>query len=197
MTTYKCPKCESTNLVARLDGRLNINTGDYQPETPAAVADVTAWRHVDCLGCDESFEGHELDVVEGFTCTLEQLADVLRKHGAVDSSTVEVLYTGGNIYNVKASLQWSWGEDDDSSREYAAGLLCRFAGDGEASHGADDAIIINIESTDDSPNQHGMASCPMKDYASVDEIEKDVLMFVDAGLCLFMSEILGREIISL
>ena len=61
MTTYKCPKCESTNLTARLDGRLNINTGVYEPETPTAVADVTAWRHVDCLDCDESFEGHELE----------------------------------------------------------------------------------------------------------------------------------------
>lgn len=197
MTTYKCPKCESTNLIARLDGRLNINTGDYQPETPAAVADVTAWQHVDCLDCDESFEGHELDVVESFKYTLDQLADVLKRHGAVDSSTVEVLYTGGNIYNVNASLKWSWGEDDDSSREYTASLLCRFEGYGETSDGADDVIIINVDSTDESPNQHGLASCPMEDYASVDEIERDVLMFIDAGLRLFMSEILGREIISL
>ena len=197
MTTYKCPKCESTNLVARIDGRLRINNQKFYPAEHTAIADVTAWQHVDCLECDESFEGHELDVVEGFTYTLDQLADVLRKHGAVDSSTVEVLYTGGNIYNVKASLQWSWGEDDDSSREYTAGLLCRFAGDGEASNGAADAIVINVESTDESPNQHGLRSGSIGDYASVDEIKKDVLTFIDAGLRLFMSEILGREIISL
>jgi len=197
MIMYKCPKCESTNLIARLDGRLNINTGDYQPETPTAVADVTAWRHVDCLDCGESFEGYELDVVESFKYTLEQLADVLKRHGAVDSLTVKVLYTGGNIYNVNASLQWSWGEDEDATEEYTASLLCRFEGYGETSDGADDVIIINVNSTDESPNQHGLVSCSMKDYASVDEIEQDVLALIDAGLRLFMSEILGREIITL
>ena len=60
MTTYKCPKCESTNLIARLDGRLRINNQKFYPAEHTAVADVTAWRHVDCLDCDESFEGHEL-----------------------------------------------------------------------------------------------------------------------------------------
>jgi len=199
----KCKHCGSTTRYTAV--WMNEKTGEVLRHTDSKPSlyngeDYLCGGLNDCMherGGDEFYTDEDFEEVSGFTYTLEQLADVLRQHGAVDSSTVEVLYTGGSIYNVNASLQWSWGEDDDASQEYTASLLCRFEGYGETSDGADDVIIINIESADDSPNQHGMASCPMKDYASVDEIEKDVLMFVDAGLCLFMSEILGREIISL
>ena len=113
---YQCPRCESINLVARIDGRLHINDGGFFPVQQDTGYEPLTWQHVDCLDCGECFEGAEIHVVEGYRVGLADVADLLNKDPRILSAVPEC--NGAGNYSVNGSLKHNGKEF-----WYAAGFL--------------------------------------------------------------------------